>query len=307
MDSNHEAQVPLISVVGNQATPLRSICLILASMFCFAVVDALGKSVALQYPANEVTFFRMFFGLIPAIAVCLRGRTISDRLQNMDVRGQIVRSLTLIGASACFFAALPYVPLSEAVAIVYSETLLVIVLAPALLNERLKRRDALAALAGFVGVLLVVRPSGSNSNWIGPVLLIVAAIFGALSIIQIKRIRSTDDSGTTVLFFTVVGTVITGASLLIAWRTPTIDALSLMALLGAFATAGQLLMTMAFLQADAAALAPYNYTSIVWAALFGYVIWGETIGTVSLVGITMIVGSSIAVALRGREAEGPMV
>jgi drug/metabolite transporter (DMT)-like permease len=177
-----------------------------------------------------------------------------------------------------------------------------------LLNERLKRRDALAALAGFVGVLLVVRPSGSNTNWIGPVLLIAAAIFGALSIIQIKRIRSTDDSGTTVLFFTIVGTVITGASLLIAWRTPTIDALSSMALLGAFATAGQLLiMTMAFRQADAAALAPYNYTSIVWAALFGYVIWGETIGTVSLVGITMIVGSSIAVALRGREAEGPMV
>jgi drug/metabolite transporter (DMT)-like permease len=299
--------VPLLWSVGNQATPLRSVCLILVSMFCFAVVDALGKSVALQYPANEVTFFRMFFGLIPAIAVCLRGRTLVDRLENMDVRGQIVRSLTLLGASACFFAALPYVPLSEAVAIVYSETLLVIVLAPALLKERLMRWDAVAALAGFVGVLLVVRPNGSRSSWIGPALLIVAAIFGALSIIQIKRIRSTDDSGTTVLFFTVVGTLITGASLLIAWRTPTIDALALMALLGAFATVGQLLMTVAFRQANAAALAPYNYTSIVWAALFGYVIWGETIGTVSFVGIAMIVGSSTAVALRGRQADKPTV
>lgn len=95
-------------------------------MFCFAVVDALGKSVALQYPANEVTFFRMLFGLIPATAVCLRGRTISDRLQNIDVRGQIVRSLTLLGASACFFAALPYVPLSEAVAIVIQKLYLLL-------------------------------------------------------------------------------------------------------------------------------------------------------------------------------------
>jgi drug/metabolite transporter (DMT)-like permease len=154
---------------------------------------------------------------------------------------------------------------------------------------------------------LVVRPDGSNSTWVGPVLLIVAAIFGALSIIQIKRIRPTDDSGTTVLFFTVVGTVTAGASLLFAWRTPSLGALGLMALLGAFATAGQLLMTTAFRQGDAAALAPYNYTSIVWAALFGYVVWGETVSTVSLAGIAMIVGSSIAVALRGRQAAGPSV
>lgn len=299
--------MPLLSTVGNQTTSLRSICLILVSMFCFAVVDALGKSVALQYPANEVTFFRMLFGLVPAIAVCLRGRPLTDRLRSMDVRGQLVRSLTLLGASACFFAALPYAPLSEAVAIVYSETLLVIVLAPMLLKERLMRRDALAALVGFVGVLFVVRPDGSHSSWLGPVLLIVSAIFGALSIIQIKRIRPTDDSGTTVLFFTFVGTVVMGASLPFAWRTPSIEALGLMAWLGAFATAGQLLMTMAFRQADAAALAPYNYTSIVWAVLFGYVFWGETVSAVSLAGIAMIVGSSIAVALRGRQAEGPSV
>ncbi|WP_144107985.1 DMT family transporter [Paraburkholderia sp. BCC1886] len=299
--------MPSLYASTQQPTSLRSIGLILVSMFCFAVVDALGKSVALQYPANEVTFFRMLFGLIPAVAVCLRGRPLSDRLRSIDTRGQLIRSLTLLGASACFFAALPYVPLSEAVAIVYSESLLVIVLAPALLKERLLRTDALAALVGFAGVLLVVRPDGSHGSWIGPVLLIVSAMFGALSIIQIKRIRPTDDSGTTVLFFTIVGTVATAASLPFAWQNPSIEALGLMALLGAFATAGQLLMTMAFRQADAASLAPYNYTSIVWAALFGYAIWGETIGTSSLMGIALIVGSSIVVALRGRQAEGPTV
>jgi drug/metabolite transporter (DMT)-like permease len=80
-----------------------------------------------------------------------------------------------------------------------------------------------------------------------------------------------------------------------------------MALLGAFATAGQLLMTTAFRQADAGALAPYNYTSIVWAALFGYVMWGETIGAMPLFGIALIVGSSIAVAMRRKQEEGPLV
>ena len=105
----------------------------------------------------------------------------------------------------------------------------------------------------------------------------------------------------------MIGTLITGASLFFAWRTPSIQALAVMAVLGGFATAGQLLMTMAFRQADAGALAPYNYTSIVWAALFGYVAWGETIGAMSLLGIALIVGSSIAVAMRGKQAEGPLV
>ncbi|ASL48182.1 Riboflavin transporter [Burkholderia sp. AD24] len=299
--------MPPIAAVRTTAVPPRSIALILVSMFCFALVDALAKSVALAYPANEVTFFRMLFGLVPAVAVCLRGKPLAERLRHMDVRGQTLRALTLLGASGLFFAGLPYMPLSEAVAIVYSETLLVIVLAPLLLKEKLKPRDALAAAVGFIGVLFVVRPDGAHSSWLGPVLLMSSAFFGALSIVQIKRIRATDDSGTTVLYFTVIGTLVTGASLLLAWRTPSLEALVTMALLGAFATAGQLLMTMAFREADAGALAPYNYTSIVWAALFAYVVWGETIGAMALLGIALIVGSSIAVAMRGKQAEGPLV
>jgi drug/metabolite transporter (DMT)-like permease len=299
--------MPPVATIRSTAVPLRSVALILVSMFCFAVVDALAKSVALAYPANEVTFFRMLFGLFPAVALCMRGKPLAARLRQLDVRGQTIRALTLLGASALFFAGLPYMPLSEAVAIVYSETLLVIVLAPLLLKETLKPRDALAAAIGFAGVLFVVRPDGSHSSWLGPALLISSAFCGALSIIQIKRIHANDDSGTTVLYFTAVGTIVMGVSLLFGWRTPSFGALAIMALLGVFATAGQLLMTMAFREADAGALAPYNYTSIVWAALFGYLVWGETIGAMSLFGIALIVGSSIVVAMRRKPEEGPLV
>lgn len=297
--------MPPVATASVRAVPLRSIALVLASMFCFAVVDALGKFVAPAYPANEVTFFRMLFGLVPALALCMRGTPLRTRLRSMDVRGQTIRAITLLGASALFFAGLPYLPLGEAVSIAYSETLLVIVLAPLLLKEPLTARDALAALIGFAGVLLVVRPGGGQSSWLGPALLLCSALCGALSIIQIKRIHARDDSAITVLFFTSVGTVVMGASLPFSWRAPTPDGLAVMALLGAFATVAQYLMTLAFRQADASVLAPYNYTSVAWAALFGYVAWGEAIGAVSLTGIALIVGSSIAVAIRRRPPEGP--
>jgi len=299
--------MPTSASTHGSSLSLGSVGTILASMFCFAVVDALAKSVALQYPANEVTFFRMLFGLFPAILLCCGGsRPLSDRLRNIDVKGQTTRAIALLGASALFFAGLPYVPLSEAVALAYSETLIVIVLAPLMLNERLTPRGAAAAIVGFLGVLLVVRPGGAQTSWLGPVILLASAFCGALSIVQIKRIRPTDDSPTTVLFFTAMGTVVMGCTLLFKWRTPSVDALLVMAALGVFATAGQMLMTVAFRRADAGALAPYNYTSIVWAALFGYVLWGETLELLSVAGILMIVGSAIAVAVRRKAPEGPL-
>jgi drug/metabolite transporter (DMT)-like permease len=297
----------LESVLAHRTIQYRSIALILVSMFSFAVVDALGKTVSLRYPANEVTFFRMLFGIAPALAVCLRGRPMGARLRSLDLRGQTIRAVTLLGASAFFFAGLPYLPLSEAVAIVYSEALFVIVLAPILLGERLFPRNAVSALLGFIGVLLVIRPQGALSNWIGPAFLISSAIFGALSMIQIRRIRTSDDSAMTVLFFTVVGTAVTGASLFFAWRTPTLEDLAIMALLAFFATAGQLLFTVAVRRANAASLAPYTYTSIIWATLFGYFIWGETLSLVPMAGIILIVGSAIALAIREEPPEGPAV
>lgn len=92
-----------------------------------------------------------------------------------------------------------------------------------------------------------------------------------------------------------------------AWRLPTIKDLAFMALLATFATIGQLLFTVAVRRADAAILAPYTYTSIIWATLFGYVVWGETLSVVAIVGIALIIGSAIAVAIREQPPEGPAV
>jgi drug/metabolite transporter (DMT)-like permease len=303
----HRIVMSSSTVAHHARLPLASVGTMLVSMLCFAIVDTLAKTVALTYPANEITFFRMLFGLAPAFAICCAGRrTLRDRVRNLDVKGQTWRAITLVGASSFFFAGLPYIPLGEAVAIAYSETLIVVVLAPVMLNERLSKRGAWAAVVGFIGVLLVVRPGGGESVWYGPVLLLGSAMFGALSLISIKRIRESDDSRTTVLFFTTVGTLITGATLVFSWKTPTLSALFIMAMMGITATAAQLLVTVAFRRADAGALAPFNYTSIVWAAVFAYVLWGETIAWLSFAGIALIVGSAIAVAWQRKIEEAPI-
>jgi len=96
-------------------------------------------------------------------------------------------------------------------------------------------------------------------------------------------------------------------SLFFAWRTPTLMDLVIMALIAIFATAGQLLFTVAVRRDSAARLAPYTYTSIIWATLFGFFVWGETLGLVPIIGIVAIIGSAIAVAIREEPPEGPAV
>jgi drug/metabolite transporter (DMT)-like permease len=125
--------------------------------------------------------------------------------------------------------------------------------------------------------------------------------------IQNRKLKVDDDSSITVLFFTAFGTVVKSVSLVFAWRTPTLKDLLIMALLALFATTGQLLFTVAVRRESAAKLAPYTYTSIIWATLFGFLVWGETLGFVSVLGILTIVGSSIAVAVREEPPEGPAV
>lgn len=299
--------MPQLTLVAPRSHAMRSVGLMLLSMFCFAVVDALAKVVALKYPANEVTFFRMAFGVLPAFLLCLRGRPLVQRWRQLDMRGQTIRAVTLLGSSALFFAGLPYVPLSEAISIAYSEALLVIVLAPLLLGERLLPRNALAALLGFFGVLMVVKPDNAEASLVGPALLVASAFFGALSMIQIRRIRETDDSTTTVLYFTVVGTLVTGTTLPFSWSTPSLPDLGLMLALGLLATLGQLLFTIAVRRAHAATLAPYTYTSIIWASLLGYLIWGEVLSLLSLIGIVLIVGSAVVVAVLEQPPEGSVV
>lgn len=161
-----------IATTPSSTLPLRSIAQMLAAMFCFAVVDALAKSITAHYPANEITFFRMLFGLGPALLLAARARQSPRMLRTRHWRAHLERAVALMASLAFFFAGLRYVPLSEAVALAYTETLFLIVLSPLLLKAALRRRDLLAAVFGFIGIVLVVRPAGASSNLTGALLIL---------------------------------------------------------------------------------------------------------------------------------------
>jgi drug/metabolite transporter (DMT)-like permease len=187
-------------------------------------------------------------------------------------------------------------PLADAVALSFTKVFFVALLAVPLLGERLTAAKSTATGLGFLGVILVVQPSGTFYQWQGPVFAIASAVCFAFSMITVRKLSETESAPLIVLYYTATAALVSGLSLFWHFEVPTLSALGLFVLLGTVGGSGQLLMTTAFARAPASIVSPFSYSAIIWAALFGYLIWGELIGLVSASGIAVIMLSGIWLA-----------
>jgi drug/metabolite transporter (DMT)-like permease len=154
-------------------------------------------------------------------------------------------------------------------------------------------------LVGFVGVLLVVRP-GAGAFDPAAGLALLGALFYALCLIATRRLATVDGTECTMLHSTGFYALAGGAALPFVWAAPDWPALALFLALGLFAGLGMFLIVSAYRHADAAAIAPFDYLSMAWAVLFGFVVWGEVPALWSLAGILVIAGSGLMIVRRER-------
>lgn len=277
----------------------RNVIVMIASMLCFALVDVIAKYLIGDYPPNEISFFRLMVGLVPAFGYLRAGKREISRSMFATKRtgGHVVCAVLALASMALFFGGLRYIQLAEAVALNYTEAIFVILLAAPLLHERLRAKDLGVALVAFTGVVLILQPSTSGFSWYGPTLILASALLGAGWVIQIKRLSRTDDSALIVFYFTLYGAAISGASLPWGWKTPDMVDLFLLCSIGVLGSIGQILMATALKTGGAAELAPFNYTTVLWATLFGYLLWDEHVGSIAAVGIALVILGSLYLAL----------
>ncbi len=181
-------------------------------------------------------------------------------------------------------------------ALSFAKTLFLALLAVPLLGERLTMGRMIGTCVGFLGVILIIRPSGAYEGWAGPAFALASALCFALSMITIRRLSATESTPLIVLYYTATATLVSGVSLLWGWVTPTPSALGLFIVLGVVGGTGQLFMTAAFRRAPASVVGPFNYAAIIWAALFGYLIWHEQLDIVFAIGATTIIVSGVWLA-----------
>jgi len=271
------------------------LCLITAGAI-LAFTDGLSKFLTGGYPPGQILFFRSVFVFIPiAFMVWRKGgfRTVLI----VDRRGQLMRGLFAVVTSFLFMIAIKHMPLADITAIMFATPIIMTALAPYFLGEEVGWRRWTAVIIGFSGILLMIRPSGEALFW--PALLALAAtFFNSFRDLATRHLSRTEDANGIMICTTACVMLGGFGSLFFGWRAPDLQGLALFALTGVLQGIGQYFLVVAFLFGEAVVVAPFRYFALIWATLYGYLMFGDIPGLDTLTGAAIVVGSGLFIFYR---------
>ena len=280
------AAIPPFTRVDNAP---RGILMMLIAVFLFSVLNVLVKITAADYPLTQVTFFRNAFALIPVAAMVMaQGGMASVRTQRP--LGHLGRACIGLVSMTLMFWSFHLLPMADAQALNFAAPLFLTALSVPFLGEKVGIHRWSAVAVGFIGVLVMVRP-GADVLQLGALVALGAALSQSLAMIFIRQLSRSESANTIVFYFTLIGTVLSALTLPFAWRTPGLWDLGLLILAGLIGGMAQLFMTRAYSLAPASVIAPFTYAAIIWAVLFGWMLWGDVPGWHVTLGASVVVAS----------------
>jgi drug/metabolite transporter (DMT)-like permease len=275
-------------MLGRADNVPRGIVMMIAATMLFAGASAASKWLVGVYPVGEVLFLRSLSSLIAGAAVLLpiTGLSVFTTRRPLD---HLARGLSQSISQLCLLLAFSLMPLAGAVAINFSAPLFAALVSIIWLKERAGYVRGAALLIGFGGVLIVTNP-GANSLTLGAMFALINAVMYGTVTVAVRGMTRTESANTLVIWQLAVLTFFHSFLLVFGWRWPTpIDAAMLFGT-GFTNAIGQWCWTKALHLAPAPAVTPFYYLMLVWAVLFGFVVWGE------IPSISLLIGSSIVVA-----------
>jgi drug/metabolite transporter (DMT)-like permease len=286
-----------------QHRPLLGIGLRVAAMVFMTLLMALVKACGDRgVPLFEIILFRNAFAFVP-LAIYIFRTTGAEVLRTRRPLGHLTRAAVGLSAMACQFAALHHLPLTEATALQFASPLFMTGLAAVFLAEHVGWRRWAAVAVGFVGVVIMARPSPGHMNLTGVAFGLSSAFLAAGAMVAIRQIASTERGPTIVFYFTLGGTVVGAVgTLLHGWSQPDPATLGLLVAAGLMGGLGQLLLTEALRAAPVGVVAPFDYTQLVWAGALGVLIWGELPKPATLAGAAIVAASGLYILHRELKA-----
>lgn len=274
----------------------RGIILMCICVFVFTISSTMVKALGPGYPVSQVVFFRCLLAFLPLYIAIRRGGGWQILRTN---RPWAHTFRVVIGGFTLFtgFYALTLMPLADYYAFTYAAPLFATLLSIPILGEHVGIRRWTAVLVGFIGVLIMLRP-GTHAIDLATIVAITAAFTYALAIIAVRNLARTESSASTVFYFTLAGLILSAAVLPFEWRTPTLREWALLVGIGLMSGFGQILMTDAYRLAPPAVIAPFDYTSMVWALMLGYVLFGDFPDWPTLLGAAVVIASGVYIIYR---------
>ena len=279
---------------------LAGIGLMCGAVACFAGLDCSAKWLGSRGLDPLAVAWARYAVAAALTSVFVNPVTTPALVRTSRLGLQVLRSLLLLGSTAFNFVALRHMQLAETVSIQFATPLLVALFAGPMLGEWVGPRRLVAIAAGFVGVLVVVRPGPAG---IHPAALLCLGnvVCYAFYILTTRRLAATDSSATTTFYSSLAGVALLTPVLPLVWAAPGSPlAWVLLANLGLFGAFGHWLFILAHARAPAAVLAPFIYTQLLWMLILGWLVFGDVPGPWTAAGAGIVVASGLYLLARER-------
>ncbi|MGC3940514.1 DMT family transporter [Roseobacter sp. EG26] len=300
-----------------QNRPGRAIALKLCAVFLFMVMAAIIKSVSGEVPPGEAVFFRSLCAM-PIIALWLwqRGQ-LREGLIPSNLMGHVWRGVFGTTAMGLTFAGLGLLPLPEVTAIGYASPMFTVLFAAVLLGEKVRIFRLSAVALGLVGVMIVMAPrlsvgsdDLSQAATLGAIMVLVASILRALVQIHVRRLVKTDHTAAIVFYFSATATCLALLSAPIGWVVdhpsfvwvwPDRSVFIWLVTAGLVGGVAQIMVTSSYRFGGASMLAPFDYASMIFASIIGYVAFSEVPTGPIILGATLVIAGGVLIIWRERQ------
>lgn len=280
-----------MSATATDTKTLLGIALASGGYACFALQDALVKWLVETYEVPQILFMRSL--VIVLITGTLAAHFRHPSILTSKYRGTLVlRAALMLFAWLLFYNSAKVMGLAELTTLYFSAPIMVVFLSILFLKEKVGAGRWLACFGGFAGMVIAANPTHSP-NLIPALMCIIAGFFWACSTILIRLVSKTETTLTQMWATSLLFGIACAVTFPWIWKTPDLMGWALMIGLGLIATIGQYLLYEGFRHAPASALAPVEYTGLVWAFIYGYLIWADIPASNVFVGAFIIVASSL--------------
>ncbi len=260
--------------------------------FMFAVNDVMGKWLAGTFSAGQIVLMRSLAALVVLTPLLLKGG--APELIRLERPGIQVSRVGLATAEiVLFYMAIRFLPLADVMTFYLAGPIYVAAVSPWLLGERVSSRQWLAIAIGFAGVVFVLRPGSGSLSW-ASLISIAGSLCYAMMVVQSRQLRGTPDR--VLVFWQTVGALVIGAVLApFGWVTPGLADVVMLAALGVISMSAHLCIARSVKLAPAAVVAPIQYSLLLWAILFGWLVFGDRPRPSMLIGAAVIVVAGLMV------------
>ncbi len=275
---------------------LRGAIYALLAFAIYATHDVVIKFLGESYSSFQIIFFSGLLGF-PLVTMMMMGDRTDGTLIPRHPWWSGIRSITAVMTGVAGFFAFSQLPLAQTYAILFAMPLIITLLSIPMLGEKVGIRRGLAVFVGLIGVLIVLRPGNAPLS-IGHLAALSAACTGALTSIIVRKIGKEERSAVLILYPMVTSFIAMAIAMPFVYRPMPIAHLGMMGIIAGFGFIATLLVIAAYRTAPAVIVAPMQYSQIIWAILYGYLFFDESVDLYTLAGTAVIIASGIYIVMR---------